>query len=113
MWHNVPWMREMDPQSVWISVADAGTRAIVNGDLVDVYNDRGRVRMPAKVTKRIIPGTVSIGEGAWYDPDKDGVDRGGCANVLTNNLRSPGGCVPMNTVLVQIELTPKTGGGKE
>jgi len=110
MWHNVPWMREVDPQSVWISVVDAEARGIVHGNLVDVYNDRGRVRIPAKVTKRIIPGTVSIGEGAWYHPDKDGTDHGGCANVLTQDSRSPGGCVPMNTVLVQIEPVPATGG---
>jgi anaerobic dimethyl sulfoxide reductase subunit A len=110
MWHNVPWMREIDPQSVWISVADAEARGIRNGELVDVYNDRGRVRIPAKVTKRIMPGTVSIPEGAWYNPDKDGVDQGGCANVLTKDSRSPGGCVPMNTALVQIEPSPETGG---
>ncbi len=110
MWHNVAWMREVDPQSLWISVADAEARGIAQGDLVDVYNDRGRVRLPAKVTKRILPGTVSLPEGAWYSPDQDGVDRGGCANVLTNDARSPGGCVPLNTVLVQVEGAPPRGG---
>ncbi len=104
MWHNVPWMREVQSQSVWISLADAGKRGIENGDMVDVYNDRGRVRLPARVTRRIMPGVVSIDEGAWYDPNRDGVDRGGCANVLTANSKSPGGCVPMNTALVQVEL---------
>ncbi len=112
MWHNVPWMREIEPQSVWVSPPDAEARGIKNGDPVDVHNDRGRVRLPARVTGRIMPGVVSIGQGAWYDPDKDGVDRGGCANVLTDSLRSPGGCIAMNTVLVQVEPAPKTEGGK-
>ncbi|MFC2051920.1 molybdopterin-dependent oxidoreductase [Chloroflexota bacterium] len=112
IWHKVPWTREVEPQSVWVSIADAEARGIKDSDMVDVYNDRGRVRIPVRVTGRIIPGTVSIGEGAWYDPDKDGVDHGGCANVLTSNLRSPGGALSMNTVLVQVELSPKTGGGK-
>jgi anaerobic dimethyl sulfoxide reductase subunit A len=113
MWHEVPWMRELDPQSVWINTTDAKARGIKNGDLVNIYNNRGRVRIPAKVTGRIIPGTVSISEGAWYSPDKDGVDRGGCANVLTSDGKSPGGCVPMNTAIVEIELAPKEIGGKQ
>ena len=113
MWHEVPWMRELDPQSVWINTTDAEARGIKNGDLVDIYNNRGRVRISAKVTERIMPGTVSVSEGAWYSPDKDGVSRGGCANVLTNDGKSPGGCVPMNTAIVEIELAPKEIGGKQ
>ena len=60
----------------------------------------------AKKRKRIIPGTVWIYQGAWYHPDKDGVDLGGCANVLTNDGYSPGGACPMNSALVQVELSP-------
>jgi anaerobic dimethyl sulfoxide reductase subunit A len=46
---------------------------------------------------------VSIFEGAWYNPDKDGIDRGACANTLTNDAYSAGGAAVMNTSLVQIE----------
>ena len=105
-WHNVPWMREVEPHSVWLNTADAEARGIEGGDLVDVYNDRGRIRITAKVTERIMPGVVDVSQGAWYDPDEDGVDRGGCANVLTNDEQSPGGAIPMNTALVQVELVP-------
>ena len=103
-------MREVEPQSVWVSIADAEARGISDGDLVDIHNDRGRVRIPAKVTRRIIPGTVSITEGAWYDPDADGVDHGGCANVLTSDRHSPEGSFSLNTSLVQVEPAPKIGG---
>jgi anaerobic dimethyl sulfoxide reductase subunit A len=106
-WHNVPWMREIEPHSVWISPDDASSRGIEDGDLVDVYNDRGRIRIPAKVTERIKPGVVNVSQGAWYDPDEEGVDRGGCANVLTDDNHSPGGAYHMNSALVQVELTPK------
>ena len=106
-WHNVPWMREIEPHSVWISTADAEARGIRDGDLVDVYNERGRIRIPAEVTERIMPGVVNVSQGAWYDPDEEGVDRGGCANVLTNDEQSPGGALPMNTALVQVELAPQ------
>jgi len=110
MWHRVPWMREVEPQSVWMSVRDAEARGIRNGDMVDIYNQRGRVRIPARVTGRIAPGVVSIPQGAWYEPDEEGVDRGGCANVLTNSNHSPEGSPTFNTSLVQVELSPESGG---
>ncbi len=110
-WHNVPWMREIEPHSVWLSTADAKTRGIKDGDLVDVYNDRGRIRIPVNVTERIMPGVVNVSQGAWYDPDEEGIDHGGCANVLTNDQRSPGGALAMNTALVQVELAPRSRKG--
>jgi len=70
--------------------------------MVRVFNDRGVTMLPALVTKRIIRGVVTIPEGAWYDPDENGVDRGGCPNVLTRDEISPGGGYVTNTCLVQV-----------
>lgn len=100
---NIPWLKELEPQAVTISVRDAHARGIKDGDLVRVFNDRGQMIIPAKVTQRIMPGVVDVPEGAWYHPDEHGIDRGGCANVLTRDKRSPGGAFPTNTSLVQIE----------
>lgn len=107
-WFNVPWCRDINQHAAWISPGDAEKRGIAHENMVDVFNDRGRMRIPAKVTERIIPGVINISQGAWYDPDEEGVDRGGCANVLTNDEPSPGGAHPMNSVLVQVELSPKS-----
>jgi len=104
---NMPWLEEIEPHTVWINSQDATERGIIDGDMVDVYNDRGRIRIPATVTERIMPGVVRVTQGAWYNPDKDGVDLGGCANVLVNDGYSPGGALPCNSALVQIELSPK------
>ena len=100
---NIPWLRELEPQDAWISETDARVRDIKSGDEMRVFNDRGEVVIPAKVTERIMPGVVSIGQGAWYNPDEKGVDRGGCTNVLTKDDYSPGGAFCSNTTLVQIE----------
>lgn len=109
-WHNVPWCSEIEPHRVWISPADASERGIENESLVDVYNERGRIRIRARVTERIIPGVVEIKQGAWYAPDSEGVDHGGCVNVLTKDEHSPGGAHPLNSALVQIELSPAVKG---
>jgi len=104
---NIPWLEEIEPHSAWVNPVDAIKRKIENDDLIDIFNDRGRIRIPAKLTERIRPGVVCVYQGAWYNPDKDGVDLGGCANVLTNDSYSPGGAFPMNSALVQVELSPK------
>ncbi|MFX1427095.1 MAG: molybdopterin-dependent oxidoreductase [Promethearchaeota archaeon] len=103
----IPWLEEVEPHMVWINSIDAELRGVEYGDLVDIYNDRGRVRIPANVTERVIPGVVVIYQGAWYNPNEEGIDIGGCGNVLTKDSRSPGGAFPMNSALVQVELYSK------
>jgi len=100
---NVPWFRERQPREAWINPADATARNIKDRDRIMVSNDRGAISILAKVTERIIPGTVSVFQGAWYDPDPSGLDRGGCANVLTLDEHSPGGAFCSNAALVQVE----------
>jgi len=100
---NLPWLRDLQTQAVWISSADAQDRGIRDGDMVRVFNSRGEMIIPVRVTERIMPGVVDIPEGAWYDPDENGVDRGGCCNVLTKDEHSPGGAFVSNTTLVQVE----------
>jgi len=99
---NVDWLKEAHHQTVWINPADAEERGIANGDEVFVYNDRGTVRLEAKVTERIAPGVMSIPQGAWYSPKPSGevrppaeanqdrpVDTAGSVNTLTSLHPSP------------------------
>ena len=101
--YEVEWLREVEPHRAWINPIDAQTRGISDGDEMHVYNDRGKVAITAWVTERIIPGVICIFEGAWYSPDESGIDRGACANTLTNDAYSGGGAAVMNTCLVQAE----------
>ncbi|EIY7230865.1 molybdopterin-dependent oxidoreductase, partial [Escherichia coli] len=79
-----PWLQEVQTQKLWLNPQDAKQRGIVEGDSVKIYNDRGVSIIPVEITPRIIPGVVAMQAGAWWQPDAQGIDRGGCANVLSS-----------------------------
>lgn len=102
---NTTSLMDAFPHCVFINPEDAQKRGIADGDEVYVYNDAGCMKIPAQITLRQLPGVVSIGEGAWYQPsptekyeawfdlDGDGkpekhivaVDVGGAVNTLTTD----------------------------
>lgn len=103
---NVDVLQAACRQEVWINPLDAKKRGINNGDLVRVFNQRGEVRLPAKVTPRIMPGVSAMGQGAWHDANMAGdrVDHGACMNTLTTHRPSPlAKGNPQHTNLVDIE----------
>jgi anaerobic dimethyl sulfoxide reductase subunit A len=77
-------LRAQDPQQLWMHPADAAARQITDGEEVLVWNDRGKMQIPVKVTDRIMRGVTALAQGAWYQPDENGTDHGGCINVLTS-----------------------------
>lgn len=100
---NVDWLKQVAPQELWMNPLDAEARGIKHGDMVKVYNDRGIVHVPVKVTPRIMPGVLSLPQGAWFTPDGKGIDKGGCVNVLTTLRPSPlAKGNPQHTNLVQV-----------
>jgi anaerobic dimethyl sulfoxide reductase subunit A len=86
---NVDWNREAFPQRVFINPLDAQARGLKNGQKVKIFNDRGTVILPCRITRRILPGVINIPQGAWWNPDKDGNDIGGSVNTLTSERWSP------------------------
>jgi anaerobic dimethyl sulfoxide reductase subunit A len=82
-------LEEAFPQRVFINPLDAAERGVKDGDEVRVYNERGELVLPCRITPRIIPGVVDIPQGAWYEPDENGLDYGGCINVLTSSRWTP------------------------
>jgi anaerobic selenocysteine-containing dehydrogenase len=101
---NSSWLKEAAPQTLWINPLDAAPRGISHGELVQVYNRIGRTEVRAKVTPRIMPGVLSLPQGAWYAPDKNGVDKNGCINMLTSQRPSPlAKGNPQHTNLVEVE----------
>lgn len=80
---NDPWFRGCEDQVLWINPADAESRRLTDGELVEVFNRQGRVSLPVRVTKDIMPGVVCLLAGAWPSLDPEGLDTGRCANLLT------------------------------
>lgn len=73
-------------EPIWINSQDAKNLGIKTGDLVRVYNKRGEVLCGAFVTDNIKQGVLRLCEGAWYDPDENGLCKNGCSNVLTRDI---------------------------
>ena len=106
---NVDWLEEAFPHRVFINPLDAGERDITDGDEVKVFNDRGAIIIPCRVTLRMMPGVVDVPQGAWWKPDAEGNDRGGSINTLTSERWTPlafGNA--QHTIMVQVE---KAAGG--
>ncbi len=82
-------LEEAFPQRAYLNPIDASARGIKDGDEIMVFNKRGALVLPCRVTLRIMPGVVDIPQGAWYMPDKDGVDHGGNVNILTSHRWTP------------------------
>lgn len=82
-------LRKLDPQKLWIHPEDAAARSINDGDMVLVYNDRGQLKIPAKITDRVAKGVTTLSQGTWYTPDENGVDTRGSINVLTSQRPTP------------------------
>jgi len=103
---NNDWLEEAFPQRVFINPIDAARRGIQDGNPVKVFNERGALILPCRLTVRIMPGVIDIPQGAWFDPDERGVDRGGCVNVLTSHRWTPFAfATAQHTIMVEVEKT--------
>jgi anaerobic dimethyl sulfoxide reductase subunit A len=103
---NLGWFKEKEPQMLCMHPTDATVRGIDSGDEVLVQSPQGRMRIPAEVTEDIMPGVVSLLEGAWPDLDADGVDTAGSANVLTSTEPTvPSQATRTHSVLVEVRRT--------
>lgn len=95
-------------EPVYISPQDAKTRGIADGDLVQVFNDRGKLLAGARISADFPVGVVRIHEGAWYGPQDASVgalDTYGDPNTLTLDVGTSklAQATSANTCLVQIE----------
>lgn len=69
-------------EPVYLNLDDAARLGIEEGDVVELFNDRGRCVAGATLSGQIMPGVARLATGAWYDP-AGGLERHGNPNVLT------------------------------
>jgi biotin/methionine sulfoxide reductase len=96
-------------EAVRINPHDAVARAIGDGDVVRVFNERGACLAGAVLTSDVRPGVVQLPTGAWYDPVDPAEPGALCAhgnpNVLTpdrGTSRLAQGCTGQHA-LVEVE----------
>lgn len=63
---NLPWIRELvsEPR-LEINPSDARARGIAEGDLVEVFNERGTVQVKALLSSSARPGSINLPQGWW------------------------------------------------
>ena len=85
---------------VELCAGDAADRGIADGDMVRVWNDRGELRLSARITDRLRLGVAAVPFGWWREHHDGGR---GTANSLTNDMLSDwGGGVAFHDTLVQV-----------
>jgi len=110
---DLPWLNEItaDGQGfLEINPAEAKSRGIAEGQIVRVFNDRGEMKVYAKLTEAIKPGVVNCYQGGW-DTIKVKQYVEGHPNNLTHQIANPAQSVipnfPSNAAyydcLVQVE----------
>jgi trimethylamine-N-oxide reductase (cytochrome c) len=95
-------------EPIRISPNDAKKFGVRDGEIVEVYNDRGSLLAGVVVTNTIRDGVVAIEEGAWYSPEDSSKNKARCnsgqVNVLTSSkpTSSMAQATSANSVLVSI-----------
>jgi molybdopterin-containing oxidoreductase family molybdopterin binding subunit len=88
---NLPWLTEINNDGqgfLEINPTDAASRGIGDGDVVRVFNDRGEMKVYARLTQGIKPGVVNCYQGGW-DTIKVKHYLEGHPNNLTHQLANP------------------------
>jgi len=105
MFRNVPSVSEIEPEpTLAINPADARRRNIRDGDMVVIFNDRGRAKLKARLNEGVRAGVVFTAEGWWFRHYAEGGN-----NCLTHDALNPAQDasfepnMAMNDVLVEVK----------
>lgn len=74
---NLESIKIIDPEPfATISLNDAQTKGIQENEMVRVYNDRGELKIKARIDASLRPGNIVIVNGYWHE-------EGACPNILS------------------------------
>ncbi len=98
---NMPRQRKgMTRPTLELHPDDAEQRSVRDGDLVEIRNQGGTVRVHAHITDTIHQGAAALAGKWWNDPD------GAAVNVLVPPRWSPGGQPAYNDTFVEVVRIP-------
>ncbi len=101
---NIPWLREAFPQECIMSASDAAALGIEENDVILITSRHGQTMRHAHVTERMMPGVLTLGEGAWIEIDEEtGIDKAGNVNMLNGGIPTGQGHAGFNTCNVKVE----------
>lgn len=104
---NNEWMEDIDSHVLWMHPEDAAQRKLEEGNLAAVFNDRGEIRLPVHITRRIVKGVAAMPQGGWYQPDGKKIDKR-CINTVTTLRPTPlAKGNPQHSNLVEIRRVPE------
>ncbi len=95
---NLPWLKEINNDGqgfLEINPRDAKKRGIETGDVVKIFNDRGQMKVRARLTEGIKPGVVNCYQGGW-DTIRVKHYIEGHPNNLTHQIANPAQAVIPN-----------------
>jgi anaerobic selenocysteine-containing dehydrogenase len=100
---NVKHLRQKEGRP-WLDIhqEDANARKIQNGDELNVFNQRGKVILVAKVSERVRPGVVCMPHGYWPSLVKGGQASN---NLTDDSFTDLGDGSAMQDCRVQVEKT--------
>jgi biotin/methionine sulfoxide reductase len=99
-------------EPVMINSSDALKRDIKDGDIVMLFNKRGRVLAGANISDNVMPGVVVLSTGAWFNLDYAlNLEKHGNPNVLTKDVgaSSLSQGPTCHATLVQLKKSNKEG----
>ncbi|MDR1184308.1 MAG: molybdopterin-dependent oxidoreductase, partial [Coriobacteriales bacterium] len=101
---NATWIKQYMDSRVEMNKADAAARELFEGDLVEIFNDRGKCSTKVVINNSIRPGSVQMYEGNWTKYMESGN-----VQALANNTPNPRGyalwigpVTPFNDTLVEV-----------
>ena len=87
-WFNVPVLRELDPEPyIRMNPDDAAARGLVEGDIAEMFNDRGHAVAKLRVDPAVKPGVATMPKG-WQREQFIA----GCYQEMTNTSSDPMAC---------------------
>jgi anaerobic selenocysteine-containing dehydrogenase len=95
---NLPWLKEINNNGqgfLEINPVDAAPRRIETGDVVQIFNERGSMKVRARLTEGIKPGVVNCYQGGW-DTIRVKHYIEGHPNNLTHQIANPAQAVIPN-----------------